>query len=406
MIPKKIWTVWFGDKLPDVARKSIASQNIPGYEHFVITEENFKKDSPVEIVGAPEYVKIALANKKWVKAADYLRAWVLYTYGGIFLDADQEILPGKNFDLFLETAMFVGREENGFLGYSLVGSEAQHPLWEDYMQQVAERFTPLDGKNFESSMELFTNLALVKYGKEVFIVEPTVFFPYNHQTGKIDVRDNTVSFHHFMKSWTDASPDILPTVSIIIPQLGRPEGLKRVLESIDKLYYPKHLVEILIEEGDETVPVKVEKAFKKSKGDLLVYASNDIEFAPESLYEAVKLTKEYGLVSFNTGTVLPDEGNINEHFIITRALANSLGGIFDIDFHHVGCDNLLWARAKEQGQATRAEKAIVKHYHFSKDTTLYDAIYEKGWSETEKDRALLTEKLKATQHAKNEHYDS
>ncbi|MGH7249999.1 MAG: class I SAM-dependent methyltransferase, partial [Minisyncoccia bacterium] len=36
--------------------------------------------------------------KKILCGHDYLRAWVLNTYGGIFLDADQEILPNKNFD--------------------------------------------------------------------------------------------------------------------------------------------------------------------------------------------------------------------------------------------------------------------------------------------------------------------
>ncbi len=198
-----------------------------------------------------------------------------------------------------------------------------------------------------------------------------------------------------MKSWTDISPDILPTVTFIIPQLGRPEGLQRCLDSIDRLYYPKHLIEVLIEEGDETVPIKVKKAYEKSTGEVIVYASNDIEFTPESLYNAVKVSKDFGLVAFNTGEVLPDEGNICEHFLIRRDLIPKLeyGEIFSTDFHHVGVDNWLWEQATKLGQAARCGDAIVHHYHFSKGIVPYDEIYDKGWKNAEQDRGLLKTKL-------------
>lgn len=392
-IPKKIWTCWFGDPMPEGIRKCIESQRIPGYEHFLLTEENFKDDSLTKIAHVPEYIKIALANGKWVKATDYLRAWVLQTYGGIFLDADQEILPGKNFDDLLKFKLFAAKEENGFIGYSLVGSIPNHSLWTDYFKEVDSKFTPLDGKNFESSMEIFTHL-IYSTRDETRILTPDYFFPYNHQTGIIKVTENTRTFHHFWKSWTDKFPDLLPTVSIIIPQLGREEGLKRCLKSIDRLYYPKHLLETLVILGEDTVPIKVQKGYEQAKGQVLVYAANDMEFTPESLYNAVLKTKDYGLVAFNTGEVYPDEGNICEHFAITRTLADSLGGIFDIAFHHVGVDNLLWAKAKKLGQATRAEDAIIHHYHFTKKGGLeYDQIYDKGWSHSEQDRELLKQKL-------------
>ncbi len=399
MIPKKIWTCWFGDTMPDVVKKSIQSQHIAGYEHFVLTEEVVKE----KMFGVPEYIKIALENKKWVKATDYLRAWVLYTYGGMFLDADQEILPSKNFDDLLHMELFASREENGFIGYSLVGSESGHMLWKKYFDRVDSNFTPLDGKNFESSMEIFTHLmfemtnGLFAEGiAPVTILPPDYFFPYNHQTGIIDVTENTRTFHHFMKTWTDVSPDLLPTVSIIIPQLGREEGLKRCLDSIDRLYYPKHLIEVLIEEGEETVPIKVKKGFERSKGDVIVYAANDMEFTPKSLYEAVRLSRDFGLVAFNAGEVLPDRGNICEHFLITKKLATELGEIFDTEFHHVGVDNLLWARAEKRQQSVRAEKAIIHHHHFSKrEGEGWDLVYDKGWSETSEDRELLKNKLKS-----------
>lgn len=389
-IPKIIHTAWFGGEMPDVVKKSIESQKRCaekfGYEHNLITLDNYPKN-----IG---YVEEAIKNEKWVKATDFIRANILFWKGGIFLDADQEILPNKNFDDLLHMELFAAKEENGFVGYSLVGSKQYHPLWEEYFDEVYKNFTPLDGKNFESSMEIFSkSIYSGKY--KVTVLSSDYFFPYNHQTGIINVTPNTRTFHHFMKTWTDISPDLLPTISIIIPQLGRPEGLKRCLDSIDHLYYPKHLIEVIIEEGEETVPIKVKRAFEKSKGDCIVYAANDIEFTPDSLYNAIR--KDKGLVAFNTGEVLLDEGNICEHFLIWRNLVSELenGEIFSTDFHHVGVDNWLWMQAKKLGRAIRAENAIIHHHHFSKEKdVLYDEVYDKGWSKVEEDRKLLKKKLK------------
>jgi len=384
-IPKKIHTIWLSDDpIPETIQKIIDTQKISGYQHSLVTMSNFP---PVRNA----YLDAAIQAKKWVKAADYLRMWLIANEGGIVLDADMEILSGKNFDDMLSDPMFAGVEENGFVGYSLVGGVKGHPVAKEYLKVVPERFKGDDDKNFESSMEIFTHLALGR--DDVKIYSPLYFFPYNHQTGIIDVQDYTRTFHHFLKSWINTE-DKLPTVSIIIPQLGREGGLKRCLDSIDALYYPKHLLEVIIEKGDETVPVKVANALAKAEGEVIVYAANDIEFTRESLYRAVKLSeKGYGLVAFNTGEIYEDEGNICEHFLITEELIKQLDGqIFDTDFHHVGVDNLLWAKAKKLNQATRCEEAVVIHHHFTKGNVM-DEVYDKGWSKNVEDRELLKQKL-------------
>lgn len=185
----------------------------------------------------------------------------------------------------------------------------------------------------------------------------------------------------------------LPKVSIILPTLGREEGLKKCLKSIDALNYPQDKVElILIQDNPRLgVPKRVKEGVEKSTGTHIVFASNDMEFTPDSLILAV--LKNKGLVAFNTGPVLPDEGNICEHFMIRKDLIPKIGGeIFDTDFHHVGVDNLLWAKCKKLGVACRAEEAVVIHNHFSKGAPM-DPVYKEGWSRIEEDRALLKKKL-------------
>lgn len=384
IIPKIIYTIWLGNEAPDFIQKCIKTHIIEGYEHRMITLENI----PTNI----EYVNKAIAAKKWVKAADYLRMWYLDNYGGIYLDADMEVLPNKNFDDLLCHQMFAAMEENRFVANSLIGSIKGHPLFKKYFEKVESNFKGDDDKYFESSMEIFTPLAYED--PTVKVLQPEYFFPYNWQTGVINVTDKTIAFHQFAKSWLN-STDLLPTVSIIIPQLGRPEGLKRCIDSIDKLYYPKHLIETIIIEGDETVPQKVKTGLEKSKGSIICYAANDIEFTSYSLYRAVKLSERFGVVSFNTGEVLTDKGNINEHFIIRKDFIEIIGGqIFDTEFTHVGVDNLLYEKSKIVGQFIRCEDAIIHHYHFSKGEK-FDEVYAKGWGNVDKDRETLRKKLLA-----------
>lgn len=187
--------------------------------------------------------------------------------------------------------------------------------------------------------------------------------------------------------------NVKPLVSFIIPTLGREEGLARCIASIRALNYPQQLIEIKIIEGSGTVPEKVALGVADTKGEYIVYASNDVEFAPDSLTEALMIDKH--LVAFNTGTLLLDNGNACEHFIIKRDFLSKLenGQIFSKDFHHVGCDNWLMAQAVRLGEYGRADKAIVKHYHFSTGLSEMDETYKKGWSNVEKDREILKAKL-------------
>lgn len=191
----------------------------------------------------------------------------------------------------------------------------------------------------------------------------------------------------------------MPTVDILIPTLGRPEGLAKCRASVDALIFPKEKLGVTVLDGEDTVPVKMKKMVAETSGLWICFGSNDVEFAPESLMVALRhaMTSGKALVAFNTGTVSPDKGNICEHFIVRRDFLPQIGGdIFDTDFNHVGVDNLLWAKAEKLGQAARCEEAVVVHRHFSKDRTIvFDETYRKGWASAESDRALLKVKLAA-----------
>ena len=190
----------------------------------------------------------------------------------------------------------------------------------------------------------------------------------------------------------------LPKISIVIPTLGRPEGLQRCIESIYKLNYPQELIETIVIEDEPRlgVPKRVKEGVEKSTGDYICFMSNDTEFTPDSVILAwleFEKNKNLSLVSFNTGPLLPDNGNICEHFMFKKSdLSRVDGEIFDTEFNHVGCDNLLWAKCERVGAAKHSEHARIIHHHFTKGAPM-DDTYKLGWDKVEADRELLKKKL-------------
>lgn len=221
------------------------------------------------------------------------------------------------------------------------------------------------------------------------------------------IGDREKSREHFYKAWKHQPLNAkylydlrfyryLPKISVIVPTLGRPEGLAKCEESIKKQSYPQEQIETIILSGEGTVPEKVKKGLEQATGEYIVYAANDTELDVNCLLFALFDSEENNkaLVSFNEGTVLPDEGNICAHFMIRRDFISQLdkGEIFDTDFHHVGVDNYLWAQAKKKEQAFHSERAKLTHNHFS-TTGKMDEVYQKGWSKVEQDRETLKRKL-------------
>lgn len=133
MIRKKIYTAWFSldHRVPEHIQRYVETQKIEGYEHELITLDTIYKNKELH---EREYVRQCLNSlhpiKKFVKLTDYVRMWYLYNEGGIFLDADFEILKDKNFDKYLDNQMFIGKElsdpVNGLtvLGVAAIGAEA------------------------------------------------------------------------------------------------------------------------------------------------------------------------------------------------------------------------------------------------------------------------------------------
>lgn len=193
--------MWVGPEIPELVKKCVATHNLDGYSHFWV--DDIKLKEMMESIGDLRnciYLNECLEAKRWGKASDYLRIYLLEKIGGIYLDADTEIL--KTFDDVIDNKIFVCEEENMFIANGIIGAEAHHPMLQHYKKLIEDNFRGTGDLVFQPGMYLWTEL--VKYSewsKDVKIYPAEWFLPYNHQTNVTKVTENTHTNHFYLKSW-------------------------------------------------------------------------------------------------------------------------------------------------------------------------------------------------------------
>lgn len=104
MIPKIIHYSWFsGEPYPAFLKECMETWKkvLPDYKFILWDAEKLAACNNT-------FANEAVSVKKWAFAADFIRLYAVYHYGGIWLDTDVEVF--KSFDSFLNDGMFIGRE--------------------------------------------------------------------------------------------------------------------------------------------------------------------------------------------------------------------------------------------------------------------------------------------------------
>lgn len=208
MIPKMIHYCWFGGaEKPSLAKKCIASWKkfCPDYEIIEWNETN------IDIQAMPDYVKEAYEAQKWGFVPDYIRLWLVYTYGGIYLDTDVEII--KSFDQLLSLHAFCGFESKEYVNFGLgFGAEKGNAR----IKKVMDSYLEMHFRNEDGTLNLIPSpvlntKALCECGLiqnnslqnlENMMVYPMEYFcPMDYQTRLISKTKNTYSIHRYSASW-------------------------------------------------------------------------------------------------------------------------------------------------------------------------------------------------------------
>lgn len=239
MIPKIIHYCWLsGDPFPKDIQKYMNTwkKRLPDYQFILWDTHRFD-------INSSKWVKQAYENKKYAFAADYIRLYALFYYGGIYLDTDIEVL--KSYNPLLNKKIMLGFDYTSeFCEVATWGAEKGLNCIKvllDYYDKAS--FVKLDGTFEMEPMPKVVRRILMREGftfrkvdsiKEIdsiandkcIPVYPREWFcPLEWYTFKIHKTTETYSIHRFKGAWQSDEVKkeraILSKLGPYIPSLWR-----------------------------------------------------------------------------------------------------------------------------------------------------------------------------------------
>ena len=206
-IPKKIHYCWFGrGKMTEIARNCIRSWKrfCPEYEIIRWDENNYDFEKN-------RYAREAYLKGKWAFVSDVARLDIIFAEGGIYFDTDVELI--KSPDFLLRNECFFALESDRFIATGLGFGAVPESQTIDRLRSVyaGRRFINDDGSMDETSCPVLQEKFFIDsgypqngnyYEGSGFVIYPRgMFSPKSFSTGRISIREETVSIHHFEMSW-------------------------------------------------------------------------------------------------------------------------------------------------------------------------------------------------------------
>ena len=236
-IPKIINYCWFGgNKKSKLIEKCIKSwkKYCPDYEIVEWNESNFD-------ININKYVKEAYENKKWAFVSDFVRLYVVYQNGGIYLDTDVELI--KKLDDLLEYDLFLASENNVLINTGLgfgasKGNETIKKLIDSYNnitfvnQKTKELdLTPCTDRNTDTLNEIYGDVSKIlgkKLNNNVILLSKEYFCPFNAITGEMKKTKNTYGIQWFNASWRSRNVNFREKMLRPIKRLIGEENFKKL----------------------------------------------------------------------------------------------------------------------------------------------------------------------------------
>lgn len=209
MIPKTIHYCWLsGDPYPALIAKCIESWRVYLPDYQFVLWDRIKADTIKS-----EWLKQTIALKKYAFAADFIRIYSVTHYGGVYLDADVELVA--SLDPFLDNNFFIGVEYNNDLEPAVFGSVLGHPWLNDLLNYYQDRsFIKKNGTlDVRTLPNIFNETAKARFGfksngkmqhikdEDILIYPCDYFSPKNIYSKQIKITKNTVAIHHFDSNW-------------------------------------------------------------------------------------------------------------------------------------------------------------------------------------------------------------
>lgn len=208
MIPKKIHYCWYGGK-----RKSkLILKCIDSWKRFFPDYEIIEWNESNTDLHENAYLEQAYNEKKWAFVSDYVRMKVLYEYGGIYFDTDVQVLkvfPKEILSLpaFTGFESFSLKVNPGLVfgcvrGFKLAGMMVESYYMDSFHNEDVDKIKTINMR--------ITNI-LVDNGLKICDTKQTImdltifpsskFCAYDGKRRRIDIKEDTLSIHHYTASW-------------------------------------------------------------------------------------------------------------------------------------------------------------------------------------------------------------
>lgn len=217
MIPKVIHYCWFGrNEKPLSVKKCIDSWKTYCADYLIVewNEDNFE-------YAQNDYAREAYEAKKWAFVTDFARLWIVYNYGGIYLDTDVELI--KPFDDMLDNKAFFGLEDTNYIATGLgFGAEKRNPIVKMMLNDYDSiRFKKEDGSFDELACPLRNTRAIkhllpkdmdydvITTINHARIYPKEYFCPLSADGSIMKKTQNTHSIHWFTASWLSEEEKVI-----------------------------------------------------------------------------------------------------------------------------------------------------------------------------------------------------
>lgn len=199
MIPKKIHYFWFGknpknNKIKDCLATFEILKN-SGYEVIEWNEDNYD-------IYKNDYTRHCYENKKWAHLSDFARLDILHEYGGIYLDADIEVV--KKFDDLLNYSFVIGFMFDCNLGTAVICSEKGNDIISDLLNRYLTDKINLDAPNNDLLTTYFINhVQNFKLNGQEQTLGRIKVLPKDRFEQPSFLKKNNYTIHHFTNTWRE-----------------------------------------------------------------------------------------------------------------------------------------------------------------------------------------------------------
>ena len=197
MIPKKVHYIWLGSEIPLHVQQIIErnSSILTGYETKIWTEENMP--------ALPPFAQNAYEEKKWAFVSDFIRFYILYHEGGIYLDTDVEVL--KSFDNLLLNEFIAGWDKKeAYIHTFIVGAVPSHP----FIHAILSVYKHLEAGIYPTSPEVLTKCYREYENKEELSILPSKYLCPHEEGERItsSTFEHAYTNHLWQESWRSYVP--------------------------------------------------------------------------------------------------------------------------------------------------------------------------------------------------------